>query len=39
MLDYFEAKHAKIVDEIETEKVLTDELTLQIIDAIKEFKK
>ena len=39
MLDYFEAKHGKIVDEIENEKVLTDELTQQIIDAIKEFKK
>ena len=39
MLDYFEAKHGNIVDQIENEKVLTDELTQQIIDAIKEFKK
>lgn len=39
MLDYFEAKHANIVDDIETNKTLTDELIQQIIDAIKEFKK
>lgn len=39
MLDYFEAKHADIVEEIEKNKVLTEELTTKILDAIKEFKK
>ena len=39
MLNYFEAKHADIVEKIDTEKVLTDELIQQIIDAVKAFKK
>lgn len=39
MLNYFEAKHADIVQKIDTEKVLTDELIQQIIDAVKAFKK
>lgn len=39
MLDYFEAKHTDIVEKIDTEKVLTDELIQQIIDAVKAFKK
>ena len=39
MLNYFEAKHADIVEKIATEKVLTDELIQQIIDAVKAFKK
>ena len=39
MLNHFEAKHADIVEKIDTEKVLTDELIQQIIDAVKAFKK
>ena len=39
MLNYFEAKHADVVEKIDTEKVLTDELIQQIIDAVKAFKK
>lgn len=39
MLNYFEAKHADIVEKIDTEKVLTDELIQQINDAVKAFKK
>ena len=39
MLDFMEAKYGSIVDEINTNKVLTEELTQQILDAVKEFKK
>ncbi len=39
MLNYFEAKHGALVEEIETEKVLTDEMIGQIIEGVKAFKK
>jgi F-type H+-transporting ATPase subunit alpha len=38
LFDYFEAKYPKIIEEIDTKKVLTDELVNQLIDATKEFK-
>ena len=39
MLNYFEAKHDSLVEEIETKKVLTDEMIGQIIEGVKAFKK
>ena len=39
MLNYFEAKHGSLVEEIETKKVLTDEMIGQIIEGVKAFKK
>lgn len=38
LVEYFEMKYKNIVDEIQTKKVLTDELIQQIIDAAREFK-
>lgn len=39
LLNYFEAKHGALVEEIETKKVLTDEMIEQIIEGVKAFKK
>jgi F-type H+-transporting ATPase subunit alpha len=39
LIAYFENKYPNIIDEIETKKVLTDELIHQIVEATKEFKK
>lgn len=39
LMDYFRAKYSQIIQEIEDKKVLSDELTEQIISAAKEFKK
>lgn len=39
LMDFFETKHAQIVEEIDTKKALTDELIQQIVNAAKEFKK
>lgn len=39
LIDYMKAKYSNIIDEIDTNKVLTDELTKQIVNAAKEFKK
>ena len=39
LMDFFRTKHANIIEELDTNKVLTDELTEQIINAAKEFKK
>ncbi|MDF2539710.1 MAG: synthase alpha chain [Herbinix sp.] len=38
LMDYMRMKYCAIIDEIDTKKVLTDELIKQIIDAAKEFK-
>jgi F-type H+-transporting ATPase subunit alpha len=38
LLDYFRAKYGNIIEEIETGKALTPELTEQIVSAAKEFK-
>ncbi|MDF2676333.1 MAG: synthase alpha chain [Bacillota bacterium] len=38
LIDYFENKYINIIEEINTEKVLTDELISQIVEATKEFK-
>lgn len=39
LISYFETKYAGIIEEIDTKKVLTDELIEQIVKAAKEFKK
>ena len=39
LIDYFETKYPNIIEEIDTKKILSDELIRQIIDATKEFKK
>ena len=39
LIDYFENRYPNIIEEINTKKVLTDELILQIKDAAIEFKK
>ncbi|HWT75214.1 MAG TPA: F0F1 ATP synthase subunit alpha [Mobilitalea sp.] len=39
LMDYYRAKYSNIIEEIETKKVLTDELIEQIVKAAKEFKK
>lgn len=39
LLDYFEVKYSNITEEIDTKKVITEELTEQIVNAAKEFKK
>lgn len=39
LMDHFRAKYPDIIKEIDTNKVLTDELTEQIVNAVKEFKK
>jgi len=38
LIDYFESKYINIIEEINTKKVLTDELISQIVEATKEFK-
>lgn len=38
-MDYMRAKHSDIIEEIDTKKVLTDELAKKIVNAAKEFKK
>jgi F-type H+-transporting ATPase subunit alpha len=38
LIEYFERKYSNIIEEIATKKVLSEELTRQIIDAAKEFK-
>lgn len=38
LIDYFENKYINIIEEINTKKVLTDELISQIVEATKEFK-
>ena len=38
-MDYFRAKFNVIIEEIDTKRVLTDELIVQIVNAAKEFKK
>ena len=38
MLSFFETSHSEIVTQINTQKVLTDELTQAIVTAAKEFK-
>jgi F-type H+-transporting ATPase subunit alpha len=37
-MDYFRTKYGKVIEKIDTDKVLTDELTEQIVKAAKEFK-
>jgi F-type H+-transporting ATPase subunit alpha len=37
-MDYFRAKYGNIIEKIDTDKVLTDKLTEQIVKAAKEFK-
>ena len=37
LMDYFRARHSHLIDEIDTNKVLTDELTVQIVQAAKDF--
>lgn len=39
LMDFFRANYNNIIEEIDTKKVLTDELTEQIVTAAKEFKK
>ncbi len=39
LMDYFRAKYSHIIEEIDQSKVLTEELTEEIIKAAKEFKK
>jgi len=39
LIDYFEGKYKNIIEEINTKKVLSDELISKIVDATKEFKK
>ncbi|NCC15779.1 MAG: F0F1 ATP synthase subunit alpha [Clostridia bacterium] len=39
LMDFFNAKYFGIIKEIETKKILTDELIEQIVNAAKEFKK
>lgn len=39
LLEYFKTKYSNIIEEIDTKKVLTEELTGQIVNAAKEFKK
>ncbi|MDD3393627.1 MAG: F0F1 ATP synthase subunit alpha, partial [Anaerotignum sp.] len=39
LMDFFNAKYFSIIKEIETKKILTDELIEQIVNAAKEFKK
>jgi F-type H+-transporting ATPase subunit alpha len=39
LLEYFDMKYQNIIEEINTKKVLSDELIKQIVDAAKEFKK
>ncbi len=39
LMDYFRTKYPDIIEDIDTKKELTDELTGQIINAAKEFKK
>jgi F-type H+-transporting ATPase subunit alpha len=39
LLDYYETKYSNITEEIDTNKVITEELTEQIVNAAKEFKK
>lgn len=38
LMDYFEMKYLPLIEEIDTKKVLTDDLIKQIIDVTKEFK-
>ena len=39
LVSFFEAKYSQLVREIDEKKVLTDEVTEQIVQAVKEFKK
>ena len=39
LVSFFEAKYSGLVKEIDEKKVLTDEMTEQIVNAVKEFKK
>lgn len=39
IIDFIKRKYPQIIEEIDTKKVLTDELTEQIVNAAKEFKK
>ena len=39
LMNYFRTKYPNVIEEIDTKKVLTDELTEQIVKAAKEFKK
>ena len=39
LMDFFRSKYSGIIEEIDTRKELTDELTEQIVNAAKEFKK
>lgn len=39
LMDFFRSKYSNIIEEIDTKKVLTDELIGQIVTAAKEFKK
>lgn len=39
LMDFFRSKYSNIIEEIDTKKVLTDELIQQIVNAAKEFKK
>ncbi len=38
LMDFFRARYATIIEELDTKKVLTDELTAQIVKAAQEFK-
>ncbi len=39
LMDYFETKYPEIIEDIDTNKVLTDELIEKIVKVVKEFKK